>query len=75
MHETFRPISRFRLDTHSVAATSVETMEIEAPTDAELVAETLAGDREAFGRLYDRYAALVPIVPKFGWIGCMPFVE
>jgi len=50
-------------------------MEIEAPTDAELVAETLAGDREAFGRLYDRYAALVPIVPKFGWIGCMPFVE
>jgi len=62
VHKTFRPISRFPLDTHTVAATSVETMEKEAPTDAELVAETLAGDREAFGRLYDRYAALVRAV-------------
>jgi RNA polymerase sigma-70 factor (ECF subfamily) len=30
--------------------------------DAELVAQTLAGDREAFGRLYDRYARLVRAV-------------
>jgi RNA polymerase sigma-70 factor (ECF subfamily) len=30
--------------------------------DAELVARTLAGDREAFGRLYDRYARLVRAV-------------
>ena len=29
------------------------------PTDAELVAQTLAGNREAFGDLYDRYARLV----------------
>jgi RNA polymerase sigma-70 factor (ECF subfamily) len=40
----------------------MKTMEKEAPTDAELVAETLAGDREAFGCLYDRYAALVRAV-------------
>jgi RNA polymerase sigma-70 factor (ECF subfamily) len=30
--------------------------------DAGLVAQTLAGDREAFGRLYDRYARLVRAV-------------
>src|SRR5262245_37034500 len=30
--------------------------------DAELVARTLAGDREAFGRLYDRDARLVRAV-------------
>src|SRR5579884_632263 len=30
--------------------------------DAELVAQTLAGDCEAFGRLYDRYARLVRAV-------------
>jgi RNA polymerase sigma-70 factor (ECF subfamily) len=29
------------------------------PTDADLVANVLAGDREAFGCLYDRYARLV----------------
>jgi RNA polymerase sigma-70 factor (ECF subfamily) len=29
------------------------------PTDADLVASVLAGDREAFARLYDRYARLV----------------
>jgi RNA polymerase sigma-70 factor, ECF subfamily len=32
------------------------------PTDAELVAQTLAGNREAFGCLYDRYARLVRAV-------------
>lgn len=32
------------------------------PTDAELVAETLNGNRESFGRLYDRYARLVRAV-------------
>jgi RNA polymerase sigma-70 factor (ECF subfamily) len=31
-------------------------------SDAELVAETLAGNREAFGRLYDRYARLARAV-------------
>lgn len=31
-------------------------------TDAELVSRTLAGDREAFGRLYDRYARPVRAV-------------
>jgi RNA polymerase sigma-70 factor (ECF subfamily) len=34
----------------------------EQPTDAEVVASVLAGDREAFGRLYDRYARLVRAV-------------
>jgi RNA polymerase sigma-70 factor (ECF subfamily) len=32
------------------------------PTDADLVATVLAGDREAFGCLYDRYARLVRAV-------------
>ena len=32
------------------------------PTDAELVAATLAGNRESFGRLYDRYARLAAVV-------------
>jgi len=32
------------------------------PTDADLVARTRAGDREAFGLLYDRYARLVRVV-------------
>lgn len=32
------------------------------PNDAELVAQTLAGDREAFGRLYDRHARWVRAV-------------
>jgi RNA polymerase sigma-70 factor (ECF subfamily) len=37
-------------------------MEPDRPNDAELIAETLAGDREAFGQLYDRYAAVVRTV-------------
>ncbi|QJW94758.1 RNA polymerase sigma factor [Frigoriglobus tundricola] len=32
------------------------------PTDAELVRRTVAGDRDAFARLYDRYAGLVRTV-------------
>ena len=32
------------------------------PTDADLVARVLSGDREAFGQLYDRYARLVRAV-------------
>lgn len=32
------------------------------PPDSELVARTLAGDREAFGQLYDRFARLVRAV-------------
>jgi RNA polymerase sigma-70 factor (ECF subfamily) len=38
------------------------TMENNEPTDADLVASVLAGDREAFGCLYDRYARLVRAV-------------
>ncbi len=34
-------------------------MEHDALSDADLVAQTLAGNREAFGHLYDRYARLV----------------
>ena len=37
-------------------------MQQDNPTDAQLVAETLAGNREAFGGLYDRYARLVRAV-------------
>ena len=37
-------------------------MEPTANSDAELVAETLAGDREAFGQLYDRHARMVRAV-------------
>jgi RNA polymerase sigma-70 factor (ECF subfamily) len=37
-------------------------MEPNAPNDAELVAETLADNREAFGELYDRHARMVRAV-------------
>jgi RNA polymerase sigma-70 factor, ECF subfamily len=37
-------------------------MDRNAATDAELVANTLAGHREAFGSLYDRYARMVRAV-------------
>ncbi|HEV3138494.1 MAG TPA: sigma-70 family RNA polymerase sigma factor [Pirellulales bacterium] len=37
-------------------------MQHSEPTDADLVAQTLAGNREAFGCLYDRYARLVRAV-------------
>ena len=37
-------------------------MEPNSPTDAELVTATLAGQREPFGLLYDRYARLVASV-------------
>jgi RNA polymerase sigma-70 factor (ECF subfamily) len=38
------------------------SMEPNANSDAELVDETLAGNREAFGQLYDRHARLVRAV-------------
>ena len=38
------------------------TMDTNEPTDADLVAQTLARDREAFGCLYDRYGRLVRAV-------------
>lgn len=37
-------------------------MNQEDPTDADLVSETLKGNREAFGRLYDRHARMVRAV-------------
>jgi RNA polymerase sigma-70 factor (ECF subfamily) len=37
-------------------------MEHDPRNDAELVASTLSGDREAFGQLYDRYARMVRVV-------------
>jgi len=40
--------------------------------DAELVARTLAGDREAFGRLYDRYARLVRAVASDAGTDAVP---
>jgi RNA polymerase sigma factor (sigma-70 family) len=50
------------LDIFSPAATSMATMGDNEPTDADLVASVLTGDREAFGCLYDRYASLVRAV-------------
>lgn len=40
----------------------VETMQHNEPSDADLVAKVLSGNREAFGCLYDRYARLVRAV-------------
>jgi RNA polymerase sigma-70 factor (ECF subfamily) len=37
-------------------------MDTNAPSDAQLVRQALAGDREAFGQLYDRYARQVRAV-------------
>jgi RNA polymerase sigma factor (sigma-70 family) len=37
-------------------------MDSDAPNDAVLVADTLAGNREAFGALYDRHARMVRAV-------------
>jgi RNA polymerase sigma-70 factor, ECF subfamily len=51
--------SAFSLDIFAPAATNRVTMVNHEPTDAELVANVLSGDREAFGCLYDRYARLV----------------
>jgi RNA polymerase sigma factor (sigma-70 family) len=50
------------LDNFASAATSMVVMEQDEPTDAALVAATLAGNREAFAGLYDRYARLVRAV-------------
>ena len=37
-------------------------MDENPPTDSELMKATLAGEREAFGQLYDRYARIVRAV-------------
>lgn len=50
------------MDTDAPSATSIVSMDHTAPTDADLVAATLAGDREAFGQLYDRHARKVRAV-------------
>jgi RNA polymerase sigma-70 factor (ECF subfamily) len=49
-------------------------MESNSPTDAELVSESLAGRREAFGQLYDRYARVVASVVA-GVSGDWPSVD
>jgi RNA polymerase sigma-70 factor (ECF subfamily) len=49
-------------------------MEHNDPHDAELVAQTLAGNREAFGQLYDSYARLVRAVAA-GVSGDWPAVD
>jgi RNA polymerase sigma-70 factor (ECF subfamily) len=54
-----RQFSNFPLDIFPSPATNGVTMGNQEPTDADLVANVLAGDREAFGCLYDRYARLV----------------
>jgi RNA polymerase sigma factor (sigma-70 family) len=50
------------VDTIAPSATSMVSMDHNTPTDADLVAATLAGDREAFGQLYDRHARKVRAV-------------
>lgn len=68
---SFRPVARRRqfidfcekcVDDFRAAATSIETMKRNVPTDAELVCQTLAGNREAFGCLFDRHARMVRAV-------------
>ncbi|HEY4235167.1 MAG TPA: sigma-70 family RNA polymerase sigma factor [Lacipirellulaceae bacterium] len=49
-------------------------MDQRSPTDAELVAESLAGNRDAFGQLYDRHARIVRAVVA-GVSGDWPSVE
>lgn len=55
----------FSLDGWLAAATNkVDMNNSPANDDAALVAKTLAGDRESFGELYDRYARLVRAVVR-----------
>jgi RNA polymerase sigma factor (sigma-70 family) len=49
-------------------------MENRSPTDAELVAESLAGNHDAFGQLYDRHARIIRAV-VVGVSGDWPSVE
>lgn len=53
---------KISVDLFRRSATSMADMEQNEPTDADLVAQTLAGDREAFGCLYDRHARMVRAV-------------
>ncbi len=62
------------MDTDRFAATSSVCMEPDPRNDAELVAKTLSGNREAFGQLYDRYARMVRVVVA-GVSGDWPGVE
>ena len=55
-------------------ATSNVCMKLDTRSDAELVAATLSGNREAFGQLYDRYAPIVRVVVA-GVSGDWPGVE
>ena len=58
-------VAIFSLDGRLPAATNrLDMHESPANDDANLVASTLAGDRECFGRLYDRYARLVRAVVR-----------
>lgn len=51
------------VDRFQVAATSMLIMNSEEkPTDAQLVVQTLAGEHESFGCLFDRYAKMVRAV-------------
>ncbi len=50
------------MDTLPAAATSMGSMEHSEVTDADLVSQTLAGNRDAFGCLFDRHGAMVRAV-------------
>jgi RNA polymerase sigma-70 factor (ECF subfamily) len=60
--EEKREIGRPQLDFSATAATSSVAMPNNKPSDHDLVARVLRGDRDAFGHLYDRYARLVRAV-------------
>ena len=54
------PCRLFALSNHiSDDMTTARTMSVAANNDAELVGASLAGDRDAFGRIVSRYRSLV----------------